>query len=96
MLRQPLPHLRQPLPHIVNNLPLGGRQQVAEIESARAHDLRAQGLSPDVYIESLARQKPGPELIGSQNGIDPLLHAAAVVLAARIVEAGVVWCKARS
>ena len=73
----------------VNNLPLDGRQQAAEIESARAHDLRAQGLSPGVYIESLTKQKPGPELIGSQNGIDPLLHAAAVVLAARIVEVGV-------
>jgi hypothetical protein len=73
----------------LNNLPLGGRQQAAEIESARAHDLRAQGISQDAYIESLTKQKPGPELIGSQNGIDPLLQAAAVVLAARIVEAGV-------
>jgi hypothetical protein len=73
----------------INNLPLGGRQQAAEIESARAHDLRAQGISLDAYIESLARQKPGPELIGSQNGIDPLLQAQMVVLAAGIVEAGV-------
>jgi hypothetical protein len=73
----------------LNNLPLGGRQQAAEIESARAHDLRAQGISPDAYIESLTKQKPGPELIGSQNAIDPLLQAQMVVLAAGIVEAGV-------
>jgi hypothetical protein len=76
----------------VNNLRLGGREQAAEIESARAHDLRAQGTSPEAYIESLARQKPGPELIGSQNGLDPLLHAEATELAAGIVETGMRGC----
>jgi hypothetical protein len=72
----------------LENLRLGGREQAAQIESARAHDLRAQGKSPEIYIAALAKQKPGPELIGSQNEVDPLLHAEAVALAAKIVEAG--------
>jgi hypothetical protein len=72
----------------LDNLRLGGREQAAEIESARAHDLRAQRKSPKAYLESLAKQKPGLEVIGSQNGVDPLLHAEAVALAAKIVETG--------
>jgi hypothetical protein len=72
----------------LENLRLGGREQAAEIESARAHDLRAQGKSPKAYIESLAEQEPGLEVIGSQKGVDPLLHAEAVALAAKIVETG--------
>jgi hypothetical protein len=72
----------------LDNLRLGGREQAAEMESARAHDLRAQGKSPKDYIKSLAKQKPGLEVIGSQNGVDPLRHAEAVVLVAKIVEMG--------
>ena len=65
---------------------LGGREQAAEIESARAHDLRGRGVSSDAYIESLAKQKPGPELLGSENGLDPLPQAQAV--AVKIVQTG--------
>ena len=72
----------------LDNLRLGGREQAAEIESARARDLRVQGKSPKAYLESLAKQKPGLEVTGSQNGVDPLLHAEAVALAAEVVEAG--------
>jgi hypothetical protein len=73
---------------VLINLRLSGREQAAEVESARAHDLRARGLSSNYYIESLAKQKPGPELLGSQEGLDPFLQAKAVLLAAKIVEAG--------
>lgn len=73
---------------ILDNLRLGGREQAAEAESASAHDLRAQGKSPKAYLESLAKQKPGLEVMGPQNGVDPLLHAEAAALAAKIVEAG--------
>ena len=73
---------------VLGNLRLGGREQAAEIESARAHDLRARGVSSDAYIESLAKQKPGPELLGSENDLDPLLQAQALALAVKIVEAG--------
>jgi hypothetical protein len=72
----------------LNNLPLAGREQATQIESARGHEMRAQGISSDAYIESLAKQEPGPELLGSQNGLDPLRQAAAVALAAKIVETG--------
>jgi hypothetical protein len=73
---------------VLGNLRLGGREQAAEIESAHAHDLRARGVSSDAYIESLAKQKPGPELVGSENDLDPLLQAQALALAVKIVEAG--------
>lgn len=72
----------------LDNFRLGGREQAAEIESARAHDFRAQGKSQKAYLESLAKQKPGLEVIGSQDGVDPLLHAEQLVLAAAIAEAG--------
>jgi hypothetical protein len=72
----------------LNNLRFSGREKAAEIESARAYELRAEGISSDAYIESLAKQKTGPELLGSQNGLDPLLKAEAVGLGAKIVEMG--------
>ena len=46
------------------------------------------GVSSDAYIESLAKQKPGPKLVGSENDLDPLLQAQALALAVKIVEAG--------
>jgi hypothetical protein len=70
----------------LNNLRLVGREEAAEIESARAHDLQAQGVSPDAYVERLAKQNPGPEVVGSQNGTDPFGRAQALALAAQAVE----------
>jgi hypothetical protein len=72
----------------LRNLRLSGREQAAEIESARAHDFRVQGKSPNDYLQSLANHKPGPQLLGWQKAIDPLTQAEAVGLAATIVEAG--------
>jgi hypothetical protein len=88
-IQEPIAALRNQLEielDTLNNLPLAGREQAAEIESARAHKVRARGISSNAYIESLAKQKPGPELLGSQNGLDPMLQAEAVALAAKIVE----------
>jgi hypothetical protein len=73
----------------LSNLQSGGREQAAEIESARAHDFRARGISPERYVETLANRKPGPELLGSQDGSDPLIRADELVLAAALIEAGV-------
>jgi hypothetical protein len=72
----------------LNNLRFGGRQEAAEMESGRAHELRSREISSDAYIESLTKRKPGPELLGLENGSDPFLQAEAVLLAAKIVEAG--------
>jgi len=71
------------------NLRLSGRQQAAEVESARAHDFRAKGVSPADYVESLAKRKPGPELLGLPEGIDPLVRADGLVLEATMVEIAV-------
>jgi hypothetical protein len=73
----------------LNNLGLSGPEKIAAIESARAHDLRAKGISPQIYIETLANRKPGPELLGSQDGSDPLIRADALVLAATMTAAAV-------
>jgi hypothetical protein len=73
----------------LSNLQSGGREQAAEIESARAHEFRAEGISPERYVETLANRKPGPELLGSQDGSDPLIRADELVLAAALIEAGV-------
>jgi hypothetical protein len=73
----------------LSNLQSGGREPVAEIESARVHDFRAKGISPERYIESLAKRKPGPELLGSADGSDPLVRADELVLAAALIEAAV-------
>ena len=72
------------------NLRLSGRQQAAEVESARAHDFQAKGRSPEDYVESLAKRKPGPELLGLPEGIDPLVPADGLVLEATMVEIAVV------
>lgn len=72
------------------NLRLSGRQQAAEVESARAHDFR--GVSPEDYVESLAKRKPGPELLGLPEGIDPLVRADGLVLEATMVEIAVAVC----
>jgi hypothetical protein len=71
------------------NLRLSGRQQAAEVESARAHDFRVKGRSPEDYVESLAKRKPGPELLGLPEGIDPLVPADGLVLGATMVEIAV-------
>ena len=73
----------------VVNLRLSGRQQAAEVESARAHDFRAKGVSQGEYVESLAKRKPDPELLGLPEGIDPLVRADGLVLEATIVEIAV-------
>jgi hypothetical protein len=73
----------------LSNLQSSGREPAAEIEAARAHDFPAKGRSPGSYIESLAKRKPGPELVGSQDGSDPLIRADGLVLAASMVEAAV-------
>ena len=73
----------------LDNLRLSGRQEAAEVESARAHDFRAKGASPEEYLASLAQRKTGPQLLGSPDGIDPLVRAAALVLGATMVEIGV-------
>jgi hypothetical protein len=73
----------------LSNLQSGGREQAAEIESARAHEFRAKGISPERYIETLANRKPGPELLGSQDGSDPLVRADGLVLAASVMEAAI-------
>jgi hypothetical protein len=72
----------------LSNLQSGGREQAAEIESARAHDFRTKGISPERYVETLANRRPGPELLGSQDGSDPLVRADGLVLAAALIEAG--------
>jgi hypothetical protein len=74
---------------LLNNLRLDGREQAMEVELALAHDLRAQGVSPDAYLERLARLRPGSELIESQNGPNPFARGVALALAAAIVESGV-------
>jgi hypothetical protein len=71
------------------NLRLSGRQQAAEVESVRAHDFRAKAVSPEEYVESLAKRKPGPELLGLPEGTDPLVRADGLVLEATIVEIAV-------
>jgi len=68
---------------------LQSSEPVAEIESARAHDFRTTGRSPESYIESLAKRRPGPELLGSQDGSDPLVRTDGLVLAASMMEAAV-------
>jgi hypothetical protein len=73
----------------LSNLRSGGREQAAEIESARAHDFRAKDISPERYVETLANRKPGPELLGPQDGSDPLFRANELVLAASMMEAAV-------
>jgi hypothetical protein len=73
----------------LSNLQLSGSEPAAEIESARAHDFRTTGRSPESYIESLAKRKPGPELLGSADGSDPLIRADELVLAAALIEAAV-------
>jgi hypothetical protein len=70
----------------LGNLRLSGRQQAAEVESARAHDFRVKGISPADYVDSLAKRKPGPELVGLPEGIDPLIRADELVLEATMVE----------
>jgi hypothetical protein len=72
------------------NLRLSGRQQAAEVESAQAHDFRGKGVTPADYVESLAKRKPGPELLGWPAGIDPLVRADGLVLEATMVEIAVV------
>ena len=74
----------------LSNLQSSGREPAAEIESARAHDFRTTGRSPESYIETLANRKPGPELLGSADGSDPLVRADGLVLAASMMEAAVV------
>ena len=73
----------------LDNLRLSGRQEAAEVESARAHYFRAKGASPEDYLASLAQRKTGPALLGSPDGIDPLVRAAALVLGATMAEIGV-------
>ncbi len=73
----------------LSNLQSSGSEPAAEIESARAHDFRTTGRSPESYIESLAKRKPGPELLGSADGSDPLVRADGLVLAASMMEAAV-------
>jgi uncharacterized membrane protein YtjA (UPF0391 family) len=73
----------------LSNLQSSGREQAAEIESARAHDFRAKGSSPESYVESLANRKPGPELLGFQDGSDPLVRADGLALAASLTEIAV-------
>jgi hypothetical protein len=73
----------------LSNLQSGGREQAAEIESARAHDFRAKGISPERYVENLANRRPGQELLGSADGSDPLDRADGLVLAAALMEAAV-------
>jgi hypothetical protein len=57
------------------------------VESVRAHDFR--GVSPEEYVESLAKRKPGPELLGLPEGTDPLVRSDGLVLEATIVEIAV-------
>jgi hypothetical protein len=73
----------------LSNLQSSGSEPAAEIESARAHDFRTTGRSPESYIESLAKRKPGPELLGSADGSDPLVRADGLVLAASMMEAAI-------
>src|ERR1700722_10318110 len=73
----------------LSNLQSAGREQAAEIESARAHDFRAKGRATESYIEGLANRRPGPELLGSQDGSDPLVRADGLVFAASMMEAAV-------
>ena len=73
----------------LSNLQSSGSEPAAEIESARAHDFRTTGRSPESYIESLAKRKPGPELFGSAAGSDPLVQADGLVLAASMMEAAI-------
>jgi hypothetical protein len=73
----------------LSNLQPSGSEPAAEIESARAHDFRTTGRSPESYIESLDKRKPGPELLGSADGSDPLVRADGLVLAASMMEAAV-------
>jgi hypothetical protein len=70
------------------NVHPAGRAQAAEIESGRAHDFRAQAILPDEYSRSVAKEKPGPELLGSAGGVDPSTRAETAVLGATIVESG--------
>jgi hypothetical protein len=74
---------------MLSNLQSSGSEPVAEIESARAHDFRTTGRSPESYIESLAKRKPGPELLGSADGSDPLIRLDELVLAASMMEAAI-------